>query len=119
MSLEEVTGRIGQIQAKLASLAPARGSSVSAAQFAAIRRDLAEIKAQIAAVSEQVRGLSTQLAQTGCNTGTHQLGRAEVGGFVAENAAGFRIAQRGGRTENLEMGIAAKVADRIGCITCA
>lgn len=46
----------------------------SAAQFAAIRRDLGEIKQQISAVSEQIRGLSTQLAQTGCNTGTHQLG---------------------------------------------
>ena len=51
MSLEEVTGRIGQIQAKLASLAPARGSSVSAAQFAAQISQLTDVQTAAAGVS--------------------------------------------------------------------
>lgn len=43
-------------------------------QFAAIRRDLAEIKQRLDVVSRQLSDLSAQLSQQGCNVASQQLG---------------------------------------------
>lgn len=56
MSVQDVTARIGEIQAQLAALAPAQGSSVSGAQFAQQMSQLTDATAAPAASGGSVQG---------------------------------------------------------------